>query len=121
MINLTQERKAIALQEKQTIELKRNMFKKQLDDKLKDISTFIMKNDKLTETILSLPNDEVKCILNEMLASDKFAALFENTIENSTELAALRKRKSDKKARRQQKANEQDASADERTESVPCP
>ena len=72
----------------------------ELEEKLECIPTLIYQNKAMCDTILSLPNDELKIVLKEIFSSTEFINWFKATIEGSTELAKRRQSKVDKAEKR---------------------
>lgn len=75
----------------------------QLSEKMLCVPALILKNERLSQIILQLPNDEFKVVFKEVIGAKEFTALIEDTIQNSSSLKDLRESKNAKAERRKQK------------------
>ncbi|MCI7349587.1 MAG: hypothetical protein MSH60_02420 [Ruminococcus sp.] len=92
--------------EKERDALERDLAKAELSDKLSCVTDFVVKNKSLCEKINALPGDEVKIVMDEIINSPAFDALIDTVLCGSTRLAALRRSKAEKAARRKCKSEQ---------------
>ena len=116
MNNKKEIKKALALSNKNTNQLKKELCMLELDDKLKCVTSAVQRSEFLSGKIISLPGDELRIVMNEVINSPEFISLFERTLESSTRLAALRRNKA-VKAEKRKRMREQSAPSPD-TESV---
>lgn len=88
--------------------------KQQLSERLLCVPELISRNNDLSRTILEIPSGEIKIILGELIASDKFKTLIEDIIKNSAQLKEFQEKKKVKAERRRLRtAEEQTVSLEE--------
>ena len=92
-------KKDLALKQKETKKLEKELAKAELDNKLSCITDIIYKNKNLCNTIIAMPGDEVKLVMSEIINSTEFMKIFEAAF-NSESLSVLRKNKAEKAEKR---------------------
>lgn len=92
-------KKELARRQKEFDKFKKTVIKNELEEKLKCVTDEIMKNKELCDKICSMPNDEVKVVMNDIIRSTVFGDLFETSL-NGPNLAALRASKAAKAEKR---------------------
>ena len=100
MGNRKEIRQRLSKLEKEKQEALQEYVVDELKEKLECLPTLIYQNEALCNTIISLPNDELKIILKEIFSSDEFFNWFNATIEGSTALAERRRSKINKAEKR---------------------
>ena len=108
--------KELALSDKNNNRLKKELCSIKLSKKLQCVTDAFQHSEFLSGKITSLPSDEVRVVMNEVINSHEFISLFERTLESSTRLAALRRNKA-AKAEKRKRMSEQPAPSPD-TESV---
>ena len=89
----------------------------ELSDKLESIPEIIQVNKTLCNSLISMPRDEVRIVMTEVINSDEFFKLFDAAINKSEKLAKLRKSKALKAEKR--KASKSDANKSDSAQSAP--
>lgn len=100
--------KELALSDKNNNRLKKELCSIKLSKKLQCVTDAFQHSEFLSGKITSLPSDEVRIVMNEVINSHEFISLFERTLESSTKLAALRRNKA-AKAEKRKRMSEQPA------------
>lgn len=108
--------KELALSDKNNNKLKKELCTIKLSKKLPCVVDAVQRSEFLSGKIISLTGDELRIVMNEVINSPEFIALFERTLESSTRLAALRRNKA-VKAEKRKRMREQSAPSPD-TESV---
>lgn len=97
-----------ALKQKEADKLQKELVAIKLSEKLHCVTDAVQRSEFLSGKITSLPSDEVRIVMNEVINSHEFISLFERTLESSTKLAALRRNKA-AKAEKRKRMSEQPA------------
>lgn len=100
--------KELALSDKNNNRLKKELCSIKLSKKLQCVTDAFQHSEFLSGKITSLPSDEVRVVMNEVINSHEFISLFECTLESSTKLVALRRNKA-VKAEKRKRMSEQPA------------
>lgn len=116
MTNKKDIKKELARMHKESDKLLKELCTIELNDKLKCVTDAVQRSEFLSGKIISLPGDELRIVMNEVINSPEFISLFERTLESSTRLAALRRNKA-VKAEKRKRMSEQPAPSPD-TESV---
>ena len=116
MTNKKDIRKELARMNKESNKLLKELCTIELSDKLKCVVETVQRSEFLSGKITSLPGDEVRIVMNEVINSHEFISLFERTLESSSKLAELRRNKAEK-AEKRKRISEQPAPSTD-TESV---
>ncbi|MGN0604347.1 MAG: hypothetical protein ACI4I2_10225 [Oscillospiraceae bacterium] len=100
--------KELALSDKNNNKLKKELCSIKLSKKLQCVTDAVQRSEFLSGKIISMPGDELRIVMNEVINSPEFISLFERTLESSTRLAALRRNKA-VKAEKRKRVSEQPA------------
>ncbi len=92
-------KKDLALKQKETKKLEKELAKVELNNKLSCVTDIIYKNKNLCNTIISLPSDEVRLVMSEIINSIEFIKLFDDVLKCES-LSNLRKTKLEKAEKR---------------------
>lgn len=97
-----------ALKQKESDKLQKELVMIKLCEKLQCVTDAVQRSEFLSGKIISMPGDELRIVMNEVINSPEFISLFERTLESSTRLAALRRNKA-VKAEKRKRMREQSA------------
>lgn len=115
MKNTAALRQELKKKNKELQKAEREYNKQQLSEKLLCAPELILRNSDLSSTILEMSSGEFKIILGELIDSDKFKTLIEETIKNSTQLREFQEKKKVKaELRKLRSTEEQVASSEEK-------
>lgn len=115
MKNTAALRQELKKKKKELQKAEREYNRQQLSEKLLCAPELILRNSDLSRTLLEMSSGEFKIILGELIDSDKFRILIEETIKNSTQLKDFQEKKKVKaELRKLRTAEEQAASLEEK-------
>lgn len=115
MKNTAALRQELKKKNKELQKAEREYNRQQLSEKLLCAPELILRNNDLSSTILEMSSGEFKIILGELIDSDKFRILIEETIKNSTQLREFQeKRKVKAELRKLRTSEEQAVSSEEK-------
>lgn len=100
MAQINDLKKQLKQARKEADKINRAIVEAKISDKLKCITSIVMRSEFFCDRIVSMPTDEVGILLNEIINSDGFAALLEDVSKNSARLAELRAGKAAKAEKR---------------------
>lgn len=100
MTNKKDIKKELARMNKESDKLLKELCTIELSNKLKCVVDTIQRSELLSGKITSLPSDEVRVVMTEVINSPEFISLFERTLESSSKLAELRRNKAEKAEKR---------------------
>lgn len=112
MRNQKEVEKELALSDKNNNKLKKELCSIKLSKKLPCVVDAVQRSEFLCGKIISLPGDELRIVMNEVINSPEFISLFKRTLESSTRLAALRRNKAVKAEKRKRMREQPDPSPD---------